>query len=76
MIPNLKKPREIIELFFDIEKLSKNYNDLVPKIDVDEMKAMFNLFNSYVYPNFLSYYVQTEFYEIHRIPLRQLTNLI
>lgn len=41
MIPNLKKPREIIEMFFDIEKLSENYNDLISKIDIDEMKAMF-----------------------------------
>ena len=76
MIPNLKKPREIIEMFFDIEKLSDNYNDLITKIDIDEMKAMFDLFNSYVYNNFLSYYVEEEFYNIHREPLRQIVSLI
>lgn len=76
MIPNLKKPREIIEMFFDIEKLSDNYNDLIGKIDIEEMKAMFDLFNSYVYNNFLNYYVEEEFYNIHEKPLRQIVNLI
>lgn len=76
VIPNLKKPREIIEMFFDIEKLSENYNDLINGIDIDEMKAMFDLFNSYVYNNFLNYYVEEEFYNIHEKPLRQIVNLI
>lgn len=76
MIPNLKKPREIIELFFDIEKLKNNYNDLVPKIDTNEMKVMFSLFNSYIHPNFLTYYANTEFFNIHRIPLKQIVDLI
>lgn len=76
MIPNLKKPREIIEMFFDIEKLSENYNDLIGKIDIEEMKAMFDLFSSYVYNNFLNYYVEEEFYNIHEKPLRQIVNLI
>lgn len=76
MIPNLKKPREIIEMFFDIEKLSENYNDLINGIDIEEMKAMFDLFNSYVYNNFLNYYVEEEFYNIHEKPLRQIVNLI
>ena len=76
MIPNLKKPKKIIEMFFDIKKLTENYNDLVNEIDVKEMKAMFSMYNSYFYPNFLNYYAQTEFYEIHRKPLKRIVDLI